>query len=344
VVVVIQLSHRYSSGGGGGNETTTSTRTTLPDVDTDALLGYNISIYYMPPSPYESFYDTIMNKFCILQLTQYQRIIVLDGDVMPMSNLDYLFALSKDYVYGLGNSTLKENVIVAGPMEPSNAGFFMLSPQVGDYEQIRQVIAARVEQAQNTNVTFDVVQGWGHEIVSPDQWMSRKGRGTNWTFIGAFADQGLLYHWTKYVKKSVSIVFFERVENWSTDTNGKPYLEQELHDVFTNYSKPLIQVYFACTKFMCDFIHFTGRGKPWLSQPPDDVSESTQLRDGKHLWWYSLHQVNAELNLGLDLQNWVSLGQPTLGMYPKWSETEQYVKKIQAQQQLRQVTSKLEPK
>ena len=37
------------------------------------------------------------------------------------------------------------------------------------------------------------------------------------------ADQGLLYHWVKYVKKSVSIVLKGRrgevVENWSTNVN-----------------------------------------------------------------------------------------------------------------------------
>ena len=201
VVIFAQLSYNYSDG------------TTLPDVDVKALRGLNIQIYYIPPSPYESFYETVMNKFRVLQLTQYRRVILMDGDVMPVSNLDYLFELSDDNAYGPGNSTLKQNLIVAGPWEPANAGFFMLAPEEGDYEHICQIIARREERVKRLSDTlFDEHEGWGHIIEAPDEWVSRKNRGMNWTFHFAFSDQGLLYHWTKYVKKSVSIVFLGRVE------------------------------------------------------------------------------------------------------------------------------------
>jgi hypothetical protein len=31
-------------------------------------------------------------------------------------------------------------------------------------------------------------------------------KGDEWSFYGAFTDQGLLYHWVKYVKKRVSMI------------------------------------------------------------------------------------------------------------------------------------------
>ena len=309
VVIFVQLTYSYTGG------------TTLPDVDVKALQGLNVQIYYIPPSPYESFYETVMNKFRVLQLTQYRRVILMDGDVMPVANLDYLFELSDDNAYGPGNSTLKPNLVVAGPYEPANAGFFMLAPEEGDYEHLCQIIERREERAKRLPDTlFDEHEGWGHIIEAPDEWVSRKNRGMNWTFHFAFSDQGLLYHWTKYVKKSVSIVFLGRVENLSADENGKPHSERVMHQVFTNYSKPLISQYGSCNKFMCDYQHFTGLLKPWLRKPPEDLSEVTKLTSGAHVWWYYLQRVDQELLLGLDFDNWVSPGRPTHGLFATWGD------------------------
>jgi hypothetical protein len=180
VVAFFQLSYRYTAA------------EVLPDEDIRALKGLNVHIYYIPPSPHESFYETVMNKFRILSLTQYRRVLLMDGDVMPLSNLDYLFQLSDDNKYGPGNSTLKENVVVAGPWEPANAGFFMLAPGEGEYERIRDIIRTREEKVRHMGgVLFDEIEGWGHVIEAPDQWVSRRDRGTNWTFHFAFSDQGL---------------------------------------------------------------------------------------------------------------------------------------------------------
>lgn len=309
MIVFVQLSYGYTDS------------TTLPDVDIRALQYYNIHVNYISPSPYESFYDTVLNKFHILQLTQYKRIILMDGDVMPVSNLDYLFHLSDDNIYGIGNSTLKENLVVAGPWEPANAGFFMLTPHVGDYELIQQIILTREEKVKDKDgIKFDEYEGWGHVIEAPDEWVGRKQRGTNWTFHFSFSDQGLLYYWTKYVKKSVSTVYFERVENLSADINGVPKLERSLGNILSKYSKPLVSSYGSCTKFMCDFHHFTGTLKPWLRKPPEDLSNETKLYDSLHLWWHYLKIVDAELELGIDFENWISPGRPTLGLFATWGD------------------------
>lgn len=113
VVAFFQLSYEYQDS------------TVLPDEDVRALEGLGIRILYIPQSPHESFYETVLNKFRILELTEYRRVLLMDGDVMPVSNLDYLFELSDDNKYGPGNSTLKGNVVVSGPWEPANAGFFL---------------------------------------------------------------------------------------------------------------------------------------------------------------------------------------------------------------------------
>jgi hypothetical protein len=54
-------------------------------------------------------------------------------------------------------------------------------------------------------------------------------QGTNWTFHGDFADQGLLYFWTKYYyQKEVSIVHLDHVQQGSSDDADNLYLEATL--------------------------------------------------------------------------------------------------------------------
>lgn len=65
--------------------------------------------------------------------------------------------------------------------------------------------------------------------------------------------QGLLYYWPKYVKQSVTIIIYGKVQNWSS-RNGEAYLEETLNSPFESYScngsgKPAPYR---------DFIHFTG--------------------------------------------------------------------------------------
>ena len=61
---------------------------------------------------------------------------------------------------------------------------------------------------------------------------------TKWTWDRASTDQGLLYHWTKYVKGSVSIIIGDQIENWSTFPDTQTlYLEEILdNSPLTDYS------------------------------------------------------------------------------------------------------------
>ena len=105
--------------------------------------------------------------------------------------------------------------------------------------------------------------------------------GKNWTWHGANADQGLLYYWTKYVKKSVSIMNGHDIEqwdtnNWSSYPNGTLILQQKQHGkdgAPTTIIKKALKSY-GCpvTRFLPpvygsspynDFYHMTGSTKPW---------------------------------------------------------------------------------
>jgi hypothetical protein len=208
-----------------------------------------------------------MEKFRILDLTNYSRVLFLDADIMPLCSLDYLFELSEPEN---GPAVLKENVVLAWRLEAANAAVFMLQPSRENYLELQDVIFRKEQKSLDLPWPhWDPVEGWGHEIASPDFWRSpNKATGTNWTWHAVFADQGLLYHWTKYVKQSVSLIIGEEVENWSSK-NGVAYLEGTMQEIFNNYScvparKGRNQPSFPHSDFKHappyrDFKHFTGK-------------------------------------------------------------------------------------
>lgn len=169
-------------------QTTTTTSATLPDHESRLLHQLGIQVRYLPSSKTATFYDIVLQKFQALRMTEYERVLVMDGDILPTTNLDLLFELSTTNV-------LRENVIVAGAMEPANAGFFLVQPNRTDYERVMDTIRQRERQAtlQSTTTTsrphyFDEVNGWGHRIEAPDYWRTLNGTiGKLWNFHFAFS-------------------------------------------------------------------------------------------------------------------------------------------------------------
>jgi hypothetical protein len=301
----------------------------LPDQEVQWLESLQIKIEYIPQNDLESdsMYDAVMNKFRILSFTQYRRVLMMDGDVMPIGNLDYLFYMSDGE-----NAVLKENVVVMGISEPANGGFYMLAPGEGEYEQLLEIVRAREVAAASLTTwpRFDEVHGWGHVIDVNDPWQARKEKGsTKWNFHFAFADQGLLYHWTKYVKRSVSILGQGTVENWASSTSGKVMLEAQFP--FQAAYMPRFQSHALCVKYLCDIVHFTGRLKPWLGSPPADIGPDSGPRNdtksvAKLLWWNTLYALDRDLQMNLNFTNWQAQD-PPLGMYATFHQAEQRVAK-----------------
>jgi hypothetical protein len=82
----------------------------------------------------------------------------------------------------------------------------------------------------------------------------------------SFYQQGLLYHWTKYVQKSVSLIIPGRVENWGT-SSCTPMTGLCKEETFYNILEPHSCRHRAKREKSPyrDFFHFTGDRKPWWS-------------------------------------------------------------------------------
>jgi hypothetical protein len=122
---------------------------TLPIEEENMLIDNGIKIRYLPKmrsSYHECFYALVQEKFRILQMIEYSRVLFIDADVMPLCNLDYMFELS-DPTDTNNVPLLKENAIIAWRGEAANAGFFMMKPNDDDWKQIQREIRRKEEMA-----------------------------------------------------------------------------------------------------------------------------------------------------------------------------------------------------
>jgi len=299
--------------------------TNLPPDLENIFQNNNILLKYLPKVKVDNFYTATMDKFEILNLVQYNRVLFLDSDIMPFCNLDYLFDLSEGT-----SARLQENVVLAGKNEPANAGLFMLKPNHGDYVTIQSIQHDRMMEARD----FDIVKGWGHTITAPDQWSSKwyKKNGTKWDFYLAFGDQGLLYHWVKYVKKRVSIAISEQVETW-IESKGEVKMAklEPRKSIFGGGCKaslPIYQLNFPVDRDIApynDFEHFTGYAKPWVRKPPpaETNTNSTVFVSKTDFWYHILRNVAKQSNLNVSIDSGLNITlKHQLGFYSTFSDVE----------------------
>jgi hypothetical protein len=290
----------------------------LPVKDRLLLNHMNIKIRYIPKAEDESFYKLMLEKFRVLSLTQYDRVIFMDADVMTRSSLDYLFEL---FVQGV----LKRNVVFAGSTAPANGGIFMLEPYEGAFDRVQEIIRVKDERVMKLpEPHWDPVLGWGHAFEEDENFETLRGLGSRkWSFYGSFVDQGLLYHYVRFVERSVSIVIRSEIQNWDMDARGNVHLNETLGlDVFDmvpttrgcwNDSTLLFR---PCRRPYTDYIHFTGRRKPWLSNPPRDFKKAPETSSA-HFWFYMLDILNDKMDIGIDFKSWKRRQFAFLGARPE---------------------------
>jgi hypothetical protein len=166
VLVMIQYAH-------------TSNYTDLPEAE---MLGkLSMRLQYLPRATSQgSFADVVLQKFQILELVEYRRVLFLDADILPLNNLDYVFQMSEAGI-------IQPNLVVATRAEPTNAGFWLVTPAKGDHAVLNQIVRDHVDP-------FDRTMGWGHSFVQAgDHWEAVLTRHNKWKFWCAHLDQGLLY-------------------------------------------------------------------------------------------------------------------------------------------------------
>ena len=85
----------------------------LPNEHEELLKKSNFVIKYLPKPVTDNFHTAMMDKFRVLELDEYDRILYLDIDIMPLNNLDCMVYLSTE-----DEPDLAEIAVIAYNNEP----------------------------------------------------------------------------------------------------------------------------------------------------------------------------------------------------------------------------------
>jgi len=286
-------------------------------------MGINIVLLEKPTN--ESFAQLVYDKFLTINMTDYKRVMFMDGDMIPMTNLDYYFHLS-DPEYTALPTLLKSNFIMASKGEPCNTGMFMVTPSKEAFADYIDIVRRQLEIAKTLPYPhFNLLAGWGHNFTEAgDRWKGViRSRGKRWSFHAGHSDQGLMYYFTKYVRQDVTIALGDIVENWKPGEKDKPILESTVTGMLSKYQGALLRYQYSCNKpkegspepehhWRCtppydSTAHFMGIHKPWMQifvQENEDETYSYRRTAARDVWFRELAGLNSRLQMGLDLDRW----------------------------------------
>jgi len=300
----------------------------LPSEDRRLLEAVGVNIKVLDKPEKESFAQLVFDKFLTINMTDYKRVMFLDGDLIPLLNLDYIFHLS-DPDHADTPTLIKPNLITASLSEPCNTGMFMVEPSVESFAKYNDAVLKRRESAKTLPYPyFDYLEGWGRNFKNHNEnWRSVKTKSNGWHFHASHSDQGLMLYWSKYLVQEVTIVISDIVENWKPGLDGDPVRESEVKGLFAPYQgKPLVHQW-SCEKpyderkggetrndWRCfppinSVAHFMGKTKPWKQKLRGGdfanlLDYSYRQRAAKNLWFLELQEINTKYQMGIDLENW----------------------------------------
>ena len=189
------------------------------------------------------------------QHTEYNRIQVLDADVLPLVNMDSLFDLpiASKFIGCPG----KDSVL--------NAGWFSLRPDCETFKRMTDLLWYRGMRRPRQ---WDISKGWG---VPMPPWTNALGRRmeTGWDFFDARGNQGHMYAYFRFFARDLVLFYPSQVVRYS--------LSRETVVSTIGDGSDISEKVWAA--FPCPFVrkeappplayyHFTGNKKPWSKYDP----------------------------------------------------------------------------
>eukprot|EP01041_Mallomonas_annulata_P009407 gene9407-19521_t len=216
--------------------------------DLQLLLANNVQIFYLPrliDASKVTFAEMALLKVLPWSFIQYDRIQYLDGDVMPIKNMDCYFKLDI-------------NTFNSGSASPLNSGWYLAIPNVQNFEILKTKAIGRLQNKWN------IKTGWGE--IMPNGLTFRDGRPViGWNFNGASLDQGLLTHY--YVINYGNVMLLDN-----------DIARKYEHGLESNSIELDIALECCGGRIPTDsFVHFTGRNKPWLKDLKNPSNKQLKL-------------------------------------------------------------------
>ena len=143
----------------------------LPEEDERMLRELGVQIRMLDEVEHESFSQIVYEKFRLLTMIEYKRVIFLDADILPRASLDYIFHLS-DPGDASTPTLLRPNLILATRGEPCNTAFFMVEPSDAGWKLLQDTVTRQHKEGASLPYPhFSRSDGWGYNFqMNGDPW------------------------------------------------------------------------------------------------------------------------------------------------------------------------------
>mgnify|MGYP005855101837 CR=1 FL=1 len=202
IIMMIRMAGNKEDNLNGTITTTTKVQRRVHPDQERWMKKAGVRLAYLPSLKRDNFATSTLEKIRVLELTEYERVLFMDGDAIPACPLNYFFEKSM-------NGEIEPYVGVSGAAAPITAAAFMVTPQKGLFQAVMNIYHNRPNRTK-----FDAEWGWGWVHDEKDMWQSWWWKNRLWTFKGVGLDQGLLYMFLKYVLKNHTLVTNKKIEQW----------------------------------------------------------------------------------------------------------------------------------
>lgn len=268
--------------------------TALPAPELKILNSLDVKVRYVTTffgDP--SFYTAMMAKFRICDLP-YETVVFMDGDVLPLQSLQPFLD---------GTIPFADVLVMAWKVGPAHGGFFVVRPDKEMFADMEALIMK--QQKGEGDAPWDTNFGWGDSLS--EGWLNVHGKvgGNDWAFNGGHADQGFLYWYFRFVRKSITIALKDRVIEYSGDSEvGSDLSSEEVFGVLNTPMNGVVRVDgLPNVPPYNTFYHFTGKGKPWLKEAPKPTVAATVPANALSLWYDLLRRVKVDYLFDVDVEN-----------------------------------------
>ena len=112
---------------------------TLPASQETFFAKLGMRIEYLPPDE-DNWRSFMMEKFQLLRFYEYKQILFFDADVLPLCNWDHYFDMTEQGIFA-------PNLVFGFRNEPAQGGFFLLSPERGDWDYDKLILEVETNGA-----------------------------------------------------------------------------------------------------------------------------------------------------------------------------------------------------
>ena len=244
-----------------------STLEELPDEVNRMFRALNVNVILLDKTKEQSFTQLVYDKFLTINMADYKRVMFLEGNMMPRTNLDYIFHLSDPDDQDTP-TLLKPNLIMATRADPCNIGMIMVEPLQENLQQYLDIVRRSAKTLSHPHFHSDERRGIFFKEMGDlcESVNIRNRKQSRWRT--SHSDQGLMYIYAIYILGDVSIAIGDRIQNFRRGPKENlPIKESDVRELFIPFQGNLLR-----HQHSCDDTDKRIENRVWQCNPPYDTT------------------------------------------------------------------------